>query len=402
MKIAFVAPWYGENIPGGAENLCRRLAENMTRKGRSPEVLTTTVRDLHSNWGENFYPAGLYQINGVSVRRFYARPLQARKFIRINSRLMAGMPITLEEEVDYMNNAVNSDSLYAFIEEQQEDYLYFFIPYLFGTSLHGTRVAPPRSFLFSCLHDESYARLQVARNMFQNVSGVLCNSNAELELAKRLYGGLPHTPSLVLGVGLDTEVGMDPDGFRKKYEIRDPFILYVGRRDSTKNVPFLVDCFAQYKRDWKNNLKLVSIGSGEVPIPDEIKNDVYDLGYVPEEDKLNAYGAAELLCQPSRMESFSIVIMESWLAGRPVLVHADCPVTREHVTESRGGFWFRTYPEFAESVNRILKQPAEADWLAQNGKQYVLENYTWDRVTDRFIQFTDALVQAIEREPHAN
>lgn len=371
--------------------LCRRLAENLVRKGLPVEVLTTTVRDLHSHWGENAYLEGCYQINGVPVRRFYARPVQAREFIRINNRLMAGISITWEEELDYMDNAVNSDSLYEYIEKHRRKYLFFFIPYLFGTSLFGTQIAPERSFLISCLHDESYARLRLTKRMFQNVCGVLFNARAEMELAKRLYGGLPHTASCLLGVGVDTRTGPSPDLFRKKYGIGSPFILYVGRQDGTKNVPFLIHCFARYKRDWKNDLKLVLVGSGNCAVPPEIRGEVFDLGFVPEEDKLNAYRAAELLCQPSVMESFSIVIMESWLAGRPVLVHSDCPVTMEHVAACRGGFSFRNYPEFAESVNRILENPDEARWLAGNGRDYVLANFTWDRVTDRFIRLADAL-----------
>ena len=53
------------------------------------------------------------------------------------------------------------------------------------------------------------------------------------------------------------------------------------------------------------------IGGGELEIPTEIKNDVYDLGFVDLQDKYDAYGAATLLCQPSKNESFSFVIMES-------------------------------------------------------------------------------------------
>ena len=110
----------------------------------------------------------------------------------------------------------------------------------------------------------------------------------------------------VMGLGMDTKLTYDADRFRKKYNINDPFILYAGRKDKGKNIDTLVQYFKRYKQNEQDNLKLVLIGGGELEIPTEIKNDVYDLGFVDLQDKYDAYGAAELLCQPSKNESFSL------------------------------------------------------------------------------------------------
>ena len=53
--------------------------------------------------------------------------------------------------------------------------------------------------------------------------------------------------------------------------------------------------------------------------------------------------AASLLCQPSHNESFSLVIMESWLCGRPVLVSSQCAVTKDFAKRSNGGLYFKDY-----------------------------------------------------------
>ena len=52
-KIGFVIPWYGEDIVGGAEAQCRRLAEELVKTGLEVEVLTTCARDLLSGWNKN-------------------------------------------------------------------------------------------------------------------------------------------------------------------------------------------------------------------------------------------------------------------------------------------------------------------------------------------------------------
>jgi len=393
MKIAFVIPFYGADIGGGAEMLCRRLAENLAFRGVNVEVLTTTLRGLSSDWNESYYEPGVYDVNGVPVRRFLPRPIDTDVFVPINNRLVGREPVSLEEEIGYMSNAINSDAMYAYIGDNQKDRFYFFLPYLFGTSLAGSAVAPHKSFLIPCLHDEGYAYMKVTRRMFNRVSGALFLSKAEGELARRLYDGLKLTEPALLGCGVDRISGADGARFRKKYGIGDdPFILYVGRRDKGKNVPLLYEYFGRYKeKNPDSPLKLVSIGPESVPVPEGAGEDLIDLGFVSPQDKRDAYAAATMMCQPSLMESFSIVIMESWLCGRPVLVHSDSAVTSEHVAESGGGFSFGDFPGFYESVELLLAEPETADALGARGREYVERYYTWEAVTNRFTKFVGAL-----------
>ena len=121
------------------------------------------------------------------------------------------------------------------------------------------------------------------------------------------------------GSRIDTDWEADPERFRRKFGIRDPFILYAGRKEPGKRVDVLVKYFAQFRKEREEEVKLVLIGGGKVENPDP-KN-IIDLGFVDKQDKYDAYAAAAFFCNPSEMESFSIVLMESWFAGRPVLVN---------------------------------------------------------------------------------
>ncbi|MBF0291072.1 MAG: glycosyltransferase family 4 protein [Nitrospinae bacterium] len=392
MKVSFVIPFYGVYAKGGAETLCRRLAENLVLRGVDVEVLTTTIRDFTSHWNQLFYDPGIYNLDGVTIRRFNPHRVNTDVFGPINHRIIKRDPISSAEEVEYMANAVHSDALYSFIGDNHHDRLYFFLPYLFGTSLKGSSIVPNKSFLIPCLHDEGYAYLDVTRKMFARVSGALFNSKAEMRLANRIYGGLPLCEQAFIGVGVDRIYGPDPKRFREKYKLGDsPFILYAGRRDATKNTPTLIEYFARYSRMYPNSgLKLVLIGPGEVTVPDDVAGNVMDLGFVPLDDKKDAYSAATVLCQPSLNESFSLVMMESWLMERPVLVHSGCEVTKESVDECGGGFSFANFPEFAESVGYLLENPSDASEMGRRGRRYVLENFTWDIVCGRFKRFLSA------------
>src|SRR5205807_4079260 len=50
MKLAFVVPWFGAGIPGGAETACRLTAAKLREAGVPVEVLTTCIREFRSDW----------------------------------------------------------------------------------------------------------------------------------------------------------------------------------------------------------------------------------------------------------------------------------------------------------------------------------------------------------------
>jgi glycosyltransferase involved in cell wall biosynthesis len=163
--------------------------------------------------------------------------------------------------------------------------------------------------------------MRIFKNVFEQAAGMLYNAEPEKVLANKVFD-LRNTKQLTLGIGLDNDFSYDADAFRKKFGIEEPFILYAGRKDVGKNIYTLINYFREYKyRKPESKLKLLLIGGGEVTVPEDIAGDVVDLGFVDRQDKYNACAAASLMCQPSIHESFSLVIMESWLCERPVMVH---------------------------------------------------------------------------------
>jgi glycosyltransferase involved in cell wall biosynthesis len=106
---------------------------------------------------------------------------------------------------------------------------------------------------------------------------------------------------------------------------------------------------------------------------------------------MDACAGALALVQPSVNESFSRVVMESWLNEVPVLVHADCAVTVGHCRRSGGGFWFRDWPEFAEAAGRLAGDPALRRRLGAAGRRYVLAECSWDVVCARIVQAVEEL-----------
>lgn len=390
-KIGFVVPWHGQNIPGGAEMALRGVTEHLHKAGISIEILTTCVREFTADWNENFHKPGLTEENGIPVRRFKVRKRNVDAFNRVNIKLMNDELLTLAEEEIFCREMINSPDMYKYIEQHKNEYHCFVgIPYMFGSVYQMCKICPEKAVLIPCFHEEAYIYMDVFKKAFSSIQGMIFNAEPEKVLAERVY----HTAGQKLitpGLGLDTGLVYDEERFRAKYDIWEPFILYAGRKDVGKNIYTLIRYFAEYKKRNKNNLKLVLIGGGSVKLPKSVHGDVYDLGFVPIQDKYDAYGAALTLCQPSKHESFSFVIMESWLCKRPVLVHKGCDVTKHFAVTSQGGFYFDNYFEFEGQVNYYIEHPDTASQMGENGRKFVLENFDWDIVTRKYIDFFEGL-----------
>lgn len=388
--LAFVTPWYGRDIAGGAEAECRATARALRARGVRIEILTTCARDHASPWADH-HPPGVTEEDGLLVRRFRVRPRDAERYARLQWRLDLGGRLAPHEEAEFVRHSVNSDDLHAYLAAERDRYWYLFIPYCFGTTWEGALVAPERSLLVPCLHDEPFARLQATRRALRAVRAVCFHVPAERALAEQVAGSDPGTFHVV-GEGVDALPPGDAGRFRARHRVPEPFLLYAGRKAREKNVPLLVEYFAHYRFAHPDRpLKLVLIGSGGIRIPSRVGRHVLDLGFVPVQEKADAYAAALALCQPSLLESFSLVLMEAWLAGRPVLVHGRCAVTREHCLASNGGLFFDDYFEFQETLDLLAGDPALRDRLATAGRAYVLARYTWERVTGRYLDVLDRL-----------
>lgn len=388
--IAFVIPWYGDNIRGGAEMECNHLAHCLTDANVDVEVFTTCVKDAASDRGTNTLKDTVKKENGILVRRFKVRKRNEDEYNRVNLKLYHNQPVTLEEEEIYFREDINSPDMYDYISKNRDKYEFFiFMPYMYGPIYNGSQYCPDNCLMIPCFHDESYAYMKLMRERVKAFKGLIFLSKPESDLAYRLYD-LSNIKTAVLGayVESDWHDKCDPKAFREKYKIEEDFILYAGRKDTGKKADELVEFFIRYlELSPSRKIKLIFIGGGELNIPQKYKDRIIDLGFVSAEDKHNALAAATFLCNPSHFESFSIVIMESWLAKRPVLVSDHCEVTKNFCLETNGGLYFENFGVFKGCVDFFLDNKDIADQMGHNGFKYVMDNFTHDRIAEKYLEF---------------
>lgn len=382
-RLGLVVPWYGASIPGGAEAACRALARALQAAGADVEVLATCVREFASDWNENFHAAGATVEDGIPVRRFRVRRRDKAAFDAVNRKFARGVVPSIPDQEIYLRESVRSPALCQFLDRHRVEYVYLFLPYMFGTTFDGVGLCGERSVLIPCLHDEPQARIALLPSMFERARGVIFLSEAERALASSLMR-LDEAKTAVLGCPVECGWSADAARFRLDHGSGD-YLLYAGRTDAGKGFELLLQYFARYIGQRPGVLKLAVAGGGALDVPAALTTHVVSLGYLSEQAKRDAMAASLALAVPSVKESFSLVMMESWLAARPVVVNAACAVTTDFCRRAGGGLYFAGYQEFREIIDELLANRALAGRLGRQGRDFVLEHFEPGRVAARYL-----------------
>ena len=163
------------------------------------------------------------------------------------------------------------------------------------------------------------------------------------------------------------------------------FILYMGRVDASKGCRQLFSHFMRFREDVPAHpLKLVLLGSQAMEIPPH--PDIVALGFVSEQVKYDAIAAAQVVMLPSPYESLSIVALEAWQQGKPVLANGACAVLRGQCNRSNGGLWYDDYAEFREALHLLMQKPHLREQLGTLGKDFVQRKYSWDHIEARYLE----------------
>jgi glycogen(starch) synthase len=225
--------------------------------------------------------------------------------------------------------------------------------------------------------------------------------------------GWPNSKISVVWNGVDPE-RYNPDKcrpeevekVRSKYGIKpeEKMILFLGRLTWVKGVTNLVQAMPMILKEYPNT-KLVILGKGEQ------QNDIVEtanrLGinghlacqfeFVPEDQRILHYAAADACVFPSTYEPFGIVSLEAMSMAKPIVVGAQGVVGfREQVMSSgsdqngmhvNGG----DPADIAWGLKEILSDPARAAKWGENGRKRVLQYFTWRKAAEQTLKIYESL-----------
>ena len=233
--------------------------------------------------------------------------------------------------------------------------------------------------------------------VLRSAGAIMYNSPEERALIEHL-ARTEEVPGVTVGVGSQVPAHTDAGRARRAFGLDRPFVVYVGRIDVNKGCEELFDYFTRYCAHHERPLDLVLIGTPVLPLPSHPR--IRHLGYVTDQDKFDVIAAAEALVMPSPFESLSMVALEAWALGRPVLANGRCDVLVGQCQRSNAGLYYQNGLEFEALLETLLDEGDLAAEMGQNGRRFYQRHYAWEVVEGKYLAMFDRLrTQARDPRP---
>jgi glycosyltransferase involved in cell wall biosynthesis len=217
------------------------------------------------------------------------------------------------------------------------------------------------------------------------VSGALCN---EIKAQYHVQDG--KLRCVYNGINCSHYDGfINPAVCRASYGIgpMDPMVLFVGRLTIQKGPDLLMEAVPGILA-MRSDAKIVFVGDGYMRKNLEqranelgIHHAIRFLGNMNANGDLkNLYKSTDVVCVPSRNEPFGIVVLESWAAGKPVVVTRNGGPA-EIVTHNQEGLVAFDNPgSICWAIREIFGNFQHAKWMGERGRAKAAYGFSWDVV----------------------
>jgi len=365
MRIIHVHHHYWP-VVGGLENVVKALAEGMAKLGHEVHVITSTYGAQNRPKEE--------EINGVYVHR-----VKSIRLIYPDLTYPAGYPVDLLKTADVVHgHSQNSLFTVKMIERAKK----------LGakTALHFMAIDSMND------HPNPLIRLvgpYYAKRMLHKALKIsdikMVRAIRDGTIFKTKYG----IDTYFVPDGIDEEFIRTPNRaaiFLSRYQLHEPFVLFLGRLDKLKGVDTLIKAMSAVRRE-APELKAVITGSGD-QIPYKtlaeklgVKNRVIFTGLLLGEIKIGAIDASLTLTLPSLREAFPLVIMEAWARGKPVITTpvGDIPYRVKH---GENGILIppRNPKALRDAILLLFQDENLRRKLGTSGKKQI---YTWSEIVTK-------------------
>jgi len=242
-------------------------------------------------------------------------------------------------------------------------------------------------------------KLNIQKLSLKSVAAVLTDSeNSEKDIIHFL--GVPQEKIHVTYLAADKVFRKLPSEGRwmvlakKRYNLPEKYLLYVGDINYNKNLPHLLKAFKELAlKDYSlvlvgkafKNLRLKEARRiAEVIKELGLKEKVQVLGFVSDNDLVKIYNLARLFCFPSLYEGFGLVILEAMACGCPVLTS-----NTSSLPEVAGEAAFLVDPHSTQSITEGIKTILGDEKFRQDLIEAGLgraKEFSWEKTAQKTIE----------------
>jgi glycosyltransferase involved in cell wall biosynthesis len=360
-------------VTGGAEKHARDVVRKLGALV-DVTVLTTCATDHHS-W-ENVLPAGADRDGRIRIRRFEV--VRARWMPAFNRLSRARFGVSLDrmhEEHWIAEQGPLAPELFRHLAEGSSRYdAFLFFTYLYAPTVWGLPLVADRSLLVPTAHDEPPLAFHAYSDVFERPRALLCNTPEEEALIRRRFPR--HARTRVVGVGVDALPGI-PARFAAKFRLERPYLLYVGRIEAGKGIGELLQHYQALRRGPEEPPDLVLAGALHMRLEGE---GVRYVGRISDQEKWDALAGALAAVIPSRWESLSLLALEAFSQGTPIIANGASDVLAGQIRRSRAGALYTDARSFEEAVRAVRERRAA---FGQRGRDFAAK-HTWEKVMNAY------------------
>jgi glycosyltransferase involved in cell wall biosynthesis len=257
------------------------------------------------------------------------------------------------------------------------------------TSIHGSDIFGLSSALFKAFNTI----------VIRNSDVCTANSKATAGIARKL-GRNDNIKILPMGVDTDNfQKTHDIDSLKRKYKIKGPAILFVGRLIDWKGTAYLIEAMPEILLRFPTAKALI-IGSGPLKenllsLADSLalQEHVIFIGEVSHQELVPFYSMADIFVLPSivnekrETEGLGVVLLEAIACGLPV-IGSDVGGIPDIIRNNETGLLCKQKDaqDLSTKIVRLLENRSLQEKFVNNGLQLVKQNFSWEVVADRFIE----------------
>jgi len=182
----------------------------------------------------------------------------------------------------------------------------------------------------------------------------------------------------------------------------ESIVVFLSRLHPKKGLDFLIPALAELKH---HRFTFVLAGSGSPEYELEVKELIAksglsdrtrSMGFVEGVTKDLLLQGADLFALTSHSENFGVAVLEALAAGLPVLITPGVALATVVQQHQLGNVAELNVLAIARAIDEYLSFPQQGKERGDRARQFILENYTWDKIAAQMIEVYQSI---LNRQP---
>lgn len=351
---------------GGIEKYTEELGTRLVRKGN--KVIVYTMKHYGAQ-------SGIY--NGMEIKTVPC--INSKSLEKITASFMATLNSLFLKDVDIVHFHAFGPSIFCIL------------PRIMGKKVvvqgHGIEWQRSRWNIVG----KTFLKItEMPSVKFPNIVTVV--SRVQQKYLKDKY----NIDSVYIPTGVNSPTILKPKIIKERFGLSgNDYILFAARLVREKGAHYLIEAFNSIRTDFK--LVIAGDAQHELEYKNELKKiasnnkNIIFTGFVTGEILYELFTNCYLFVLPSEIEGLPIALLEAMSYGNCCLV-SDIPENLEAINGLGYTYKSKDVNDLREKIEFLLKNNEAVTAIKDKAKEYVISNFSWDIIADKFEKLYKGLI----------